>query len=32
MRHGRKTKRVRIDGYKRRVLTDLDTELVPRWG
>jgi hypothetical protein len=29
MRHGRKTKRVRIDGYKRHVLTDLDTELVP---
>jgi transposase len=28
MRHGRKTKRVRIDGYKRHVLTDLDTELV----
>jgi hypothetical protein len=32
MRHGRKTKRVRIDGYKRHVLTDLDTELVPRSG
>jgi hypothetical protein len=29
MRHGRKTKSVRIDGYKRHVLTDLDTELVP---
>ena len=28
MRHGRKTKSVRIDGYKRHVLTDLDTELV----
>src|SRR5215217_4533173 len=28
MRHGRKTKRVRIDGYKRHVLCDLDTELV----
>ena len=28
MRHGRKTKRVRVDGYKRHVLTDLDTELV----
>jgi transposase len=27
MRHGRKTKRVRIDGDKRHVLTDLDTEL-----
>src|SRR6266508_2677578 len=25
MRHGRKTKSVRIDGYKRHVLTDLDT-------
>lgn len=32
MRHGRKTKRVRIDGYKRHVLTDLDTELVPAVG
>jgi hypothetical protein len=32
MRHGRKTKRVRIDGYKRHVLTDLDTELVPSVG
>jgi transposase len=29
MRHGRKTKSVRIDGYKRHVLNDLDTELVP---
>jgi hypothetical protein len=28
MRHGRKTKSQRIDGYKRHVLTDLDTELV----
>lgn len=28
MRHGRKTKSVRIHGYKRHVLTDLDTELV----
>jgi hypothetical protein len=27
MRHGRKTKSVRIDGYKRHVLTDLDTDL-----
>jgi transposase len=32
MRHGRKTKSVRIDGYKRHVLTDLDTELVPAVG
>jgi Transposase DDE domain len=32
MRHGRKTKRVRIDGYKRHVLTHLDTELVPAVG
>jgi Transposase DDE domain len=32
MRHGRKTKRVRIDGYKRHVLTDLDTLLVPAVG
>jgi transposase len=32
MRHGRKTKRVRIDGYKRHVLCDLDTELVPAVG
>ena len=32
MRHGRKTKRVRIDGYKRHVLTDLDTDLVPAVG
>jgi hypothetical protein len=28
MRHGRKTKRVRIDGYKRHVLRDLDSQLV----
>jgi transposase len=28
MRHGRKTKSVRIDGYKRHLLTDLDTLLV----
>jgi len=28
MRHGRKTKSVRVDGYKRHVLTDLDTDLV----
>jgi hypothetical protein len=32
MRHGRKTKSVRIDGYKRHVLTDLDTALVPAVG
>jgi transposase len=32
MRHGRKTKSVRVDGYKRHVLTDLDTELVPAVG
>ncbi len=32
MRHGRKTKSVRIDGYKRHVLADLDTELVPSVG
>jgi hypothetical protein len=32
IRHGRKTKRVRIDGYKRHVLTDLDTDLVPAVG
>jgi IS5 family transposase len=32
MRHGRKTKRVRIDGSKRHVLTDLDTDLVPAVG
>jgi hypothetical protein len=28
MRHGRKTRSVRIDGYKRHVLCDLDNELV----
>jgi Transposase DDE domain/Transposase domain (DUF772) len=28
MRHGRKSKRVRVDGYKRHVLRDLDTELI----
>jgi hypothetical protein len=28
MRHGRKTKSRRVDGYKRHVLCDLDTELV----
>src|SRR5205085_8174876 len=27
MRHGRKSRSVRIDGYKRHVLTDLDTDL-----
>lgn len=32
MRHGRKTKSQRIDGYKRHVLTDLDTELIPAVG
>jgi hypothetical protein len=32
MRHCRKTKSLRIDGYKRHVLTDLDTELVPSVG
>jgi transposase len=32
MRHGRKSKSVRIDGYKRHVLTDLDTDLVPAVG
>jgi len=32
LRHGRKTKRQRIDGDKRHVLTDLDTELVPAVG
>jgi hypothetical protein len=28
MRHGRKTRRQRVDGYKRHVLRDLDSELV----
>jgi hypothetical protein len=32
MRHGRKTRSQRIDGYKRYVLTDLDTELIPAVG
>jgi hypothetical protein len=32
LRHGRKTKRVRIDGDQRHVLCDLDTELVPAVG
>ncbi len=32
MRHGRKTRSQRIDGYKRQVLTDLDTDLVPAVG
>jgi hypothetical protein len=32
MGHGPKTKSVRIDGYKRQVLTDLDTDLVPAVG
>jgi hypothetical protein len=32
MRQGRKTRSVRIDGYKRHVLTDLDTGLVPAVG
>jgi len=32
MRHGRKTNSHLIDGYKRHVLTDLDTELVPAVG
>jgi transposase len=32
MRHGRKTKSQRIDGYKRHVLRDLDSELVPAVG
>lgn len=29
MRHGRKSKQQRVDGYKRHVLTDLDSGLVP---
>jgi hypothetical protein len=28
MRHGRKSRSVRVDGYKRHVLRDLDTGLV----
>lgn len=29
MRHGRKSRRQRVDGYKRHVLTDLDSGLIP---
>ena len=29
MRHGRKSRSTLIDGYKRHILTDLDTDLVP---
>jgi hypothetical protein len=32
MRHGRKTRSVLFDGYKRHVLTDLDTGLIPAVG
>ena len=32
MRHGRKSRSVLFDGYKRHVLTDLDTGLVPAVG
>jgi hypothetical protein len=32
MRHGRKSRRVRVDGYKRQVLLDLDSGLVPAVG
>jgi transposase len=32
MRHGRKSRSVLVDGYKRHVLTDLDTGLVPAVG
>jgi len=32
MRHGRKTKSQRVDGYKRHVLTDLETALIPAVG
>jgi IS5 family transposase len=32
MRHGRKSRSVRVDGYKRHVLRDLDTGLVPAVG
>jgi Transposase domain (DUF772)/Transposase DDE domain len=32
MRHGRKSRRVRVDGYKRHVLLDLDSGLVPAVG
>jgi hypothetical protein len=32
MRHGRKSRRVRVDGYKRHVVHDLDSGLVPAVG
>ena len=32
MRHGRKSRSVLFDGYKRHVLRDLDTGLVPAVG
>ena len=32
MRHGRKSRSVRVDGYKRHVLQDLDTGLIEPWG
>lgn len=32
MRHGRKSRRVRFDGYKRHILRDMDTGLVPAVG
>jgi hypothetical protein len=32
MRHGRKSRRVRVDGYKRHVLHDLDSGLIPAVG
>jgi hypothetical protein len=32
MRHGRKSRSTLIDGYKRHVLTDLDTDLIPAVG
>jgi len=32
MRHGRKSRSVRVDGYKRHVLHDLDTGLIPAVG
>jgi transposase len=32
MRHGRKSRSERVDGYKRHVLRDLDTDLVPAVG
>jgi hypothetical protein len=31
MRHGRKSRRVRVDGDKRHVLHDLDTGLIRAW-